>query len=274
MQKFTERLIKTARSFYAIAMVVYGIQQFIYADFRNVLLPAWQSKLPLLPVWAYIFGVVLITAGLAIIFEKKAKEASLILGGIFLVLFCFVHIPYEIIDPYSYSKHLGSWANSLKELALSGGGFVIAGSFQEENSNVQKKPVLFKLLEKMIPFGMIFFSITMTSFGIGHFMYIEFEAKLVPAWFPDHLFWAYFAGVALVGSGVFIILNIRRRAIATLLGTMIFFWVILLHIPHAIADPFVDRGIEVSSVFDALAFSGTAFVIAFGVRQQEDDNVS
>lgn len=270
MLRSTEMLIKLGRMFYGIAMVVYGIQQLVYADFRNVLFPAWQSKIPLLPVWAIIFGIVLIAAGVAIIFEKTAKKASLLLGGAFLALFCFVHVPYEILDPYSYGWHLGSWANALKELALSGGAFVIAGSFHEQNSNVKKESALLKLLERIVPFGKIFFSFTITSFGIAHFMYVKYLAEMVPAWIPDHTFWVYFAGVALLGSGVFIILNIRRRVIATLLGIMIFLWVILLHIPHAIADPFADRGIEVSSVFDALAFSGTAFLIAFGNRTEKE----
>lgn len=266
--------IKTGRYFYAIALLVYGVQQFVYADFRNVLLPAWQSKIPLLPVWAYIFGLALIAAGVAIIFEKKAREVSLILGGTLLVLFCFVHIPYEIIDPKAYDKHLGSWTSALKELALSGGAFVIAGTFSADNASPHHKSAVMKLLEKIIPFGPIFFSITMTSFGITHFMYAGFVEKMVPSMFPDHLFWTYFAGVALIGSGVFIILNIRVKAIGILLGTMIFLWFILLHIPGAIANPYVNRGNELSSAFDALAFSGTAFVIAFGVRHKEFDKIN
>jgi hypothetical protein len=43
---------------------------------------------------------------------------------------------------------------------------------------------------------------------------------------------------------------------------MIFLWFVLLHIPRAIADPFTNNGNEVASAFDALAFSGIAFLIA------------
>ena len=63
----------------------------------------------------------------------------------------------------------------------------------------------------MIPIGKIFFSITMISFGIDHFLYTGFVATLVPSWFADHNFWAYFAGVALIGSGVAIILEIKCK---------------------------------------------------------------
>ncbi|WP_428665681.1 hypothetical protein [Runella sp.] len=261
-----KKIINVGRIFYAAALIVYGFQQFIYADFRPVFVPAWQSFLPGLPVWAYLFGIGLIAAALAIVLEKKAKEAALILGVVFLALVCLVHIPYEIIaDPYS--KHLALWTNALKELALAGGAFIVAGTFQEKSTT----PAFLKLLEPIIPFGRIFFSITMISFGIQHFMYAENVATLVPAWIPDHLFWTYFAGVTLICSGVAIILNIRMKQIAVLLGTMIFLWFIVLHLPRAFAEGLANRGNEVASSFDALAFTGIAFMIAFGVSVKNDE---
>ena len=254
-------LIKVSRAFYGIAIVVYGIQQLYYGDFRSVQLPPWQYHIPGLNILAYATGISLIIAGLAIIFERKAQQVSLILGGTFLLLCCFVHVPYELTCEPNKTYHLGVWGNTLKELALAGGAFVVAGTFDKAQMN-QQKNILIKSLEKIIPYGSIFFSITITSFGIAHFMYINSIVAMVPASMPDHTFWAYFAGVALIGSGVFIILDIRKRRIAALLGAMIFLWFIFLHIPGAIAHPAMDRGNSVSSAFDALAFSGTAFLIA------------
>jgi hypothetical protein len=43
---------------------------------------------------------------------------------------------------------------------------------------------------------------------------------------------------------------------------MIFLWFIMLHIPRAIADPHSGNGNEWTSVFEALAFSGIAFLMA------------
>ena len=47
----------------------------------------------------------------------------------------------------------------------------------------------------------------------------------------------------------------------TLLGTMLFVWVLVLHIPRAVADPYGAIGNEWTSVFQALAFSGVAFIL-------------
>jgi hypothetical protein len=43
-------------------------------------------------------------------------------------------------------------------------------------------------------------------------------------------FWTYFAGVALIGSGIAIILKFRIELIGDLLGIMILLWFII-HIP-------------------------------------------
>ncbi|HLX65681.1 MAG TPA: hypothetical protein VKR41_01755, partial [Puia sp.] len=85
-------------------------------------------------------------------------------------------------------------------------------------------------------------------------------------WISNHVFWMYFAGVALLGSGIGILLNIRRPLMATLLGAMILIWVLILHIPRSIAAPAAERGGEVISAFLALAYSGIAFAIAGAQR--------
>jgi uncharacterized membrane protein YphA (DoxX/SURF4 family) len=263
-----EKLIKTGRIFYGIMIACLGAQQLFYADFRPVIFPPWSAAIPGAAFFAYLASAVLILAGLAIIFEKKAREVSLYLGGLFLLLLFLAQVPYELIaDPYS--NHLGVWSNALKELVLAGGAFAVAGSFPVDDGVNEKKSAVIRLLEKLIPFGGIFLSITMILFGIDHFLYSDFVSKLVPAWIPGQLFWTYFAGAALIGSGVGIILKIKLKLVAILLGVMIFLWLIMLHIPRAIADPYGDKSNEVTSVFEALGFSGIAFVIAGGYNKRK-----
>src|SRR4051812_9525369 len=102
----------------------------------------------------------------------------------------------------------------------------------------------------------------MIEFGYGHLLYTESVSTLVPVWVPGHIFWTYFAAGALIGSGVAIILKIKIELVSLLLSIMLFLWVILLHIPRAIADPYTANGNEITSVFEALAFSGIALGIS------------
>src|SRR5688572_12549878 len=165
------------RKFYGVCLIGLGIQQLIYANFIPVILPAWPTWIPGVALWAYLFGLILILAGVAIFFEKRGRTIALISGGVFLLLFTLCHVPHLLIaNPYS--GHLGVWTHAFKMLALSGGAFVVAGSYgNTEKETAQRSPIIF--LEKLIPFGSVFFSITMIVFGIDHFLYTETVATLV-----------------------------------------------------------------------------------------------
>jgi hypothetical protein len=113
-----------------------------------------------------------------------------------------------------------------------------------------------------MPFGRFFLPITAIVFGIDHFLYRDFVAALVPSWIPGAVFWTYFAGVALIAAGAGMILRIQAQLASLMLGIMIFLWLLFLHIPRAIADPHSAKGNEWTSVFEALAFSGIAFILA------------
>lgn len=246
-------LVKTGRWFFAIGIAGLAGQQFYYGAFRPLLVPPYFSPFGGESILTYLVSLALVVAAIAIVTGKKAKIASVLLGFLFLALFLFCHVRYECwIDPNS--KHIGVWGNALKESAMAGSAFVVAGSFFNRQPAGKGEKAL-------IPVGSILFSITMIVFGIEHFLYPDFVKTLVPGWIPFNLFWTYFAAVALIGSGLCIVLRIRVKLVATLLGIMIFLWVLVLHIPRAVVAPASDYGNELTSVFEALAFSGIAFLI-------------
>jgi uncharacterized membrane protein len=85
--------------------------------------------------------------------------------------------------------------------------------------------------------GPYFIAIPMAIYGVQHFIYLQFVADFIPAWIPGHRFWACFTGVALIAAAVGIVLKQWDRLAATLLGSMIFLWVILLHTSRLAAKP-------------------------------------
>lgn len=253
-----ERLISLGRTFFGLALIGVAVQQTFYPGFRSCLTPT-PVWLPALPFWVAFSSVLLIVAGTLIIQGRKAKKASLVLGAILLLLFLLGHVPHQLNNN---GAMLGAWTDALKGFAFSGGAFVIAGSFTHTENSLQEDSSFIRIVAQLIPAGRIFFSITMIIFGIDHFLYTDFVATLVPSWIPGSLFWTYFAAIALTASGLAIIFKIKTSLIATLLGIMIFLWMILLHIPRAIADPNLNNGNEITGVFQALGFAGIAFVLA------------
>jgi uncharacterized membrane protein len=264
-----ENLIKAGRLNYAIGMGGLGLQQFFYPGFRPVILPDWPKQLPNPQFLIYLSSVALVALSLSIILNKRQKQTCLIAGGTLLILFILFHVPFQVVHN---PANIGGWTDAFKILALSGGAFVTAGSYPYYDVYAEYEPSAFmKMLEKLIPAGSIFFSITLIVFGVDHFIYDKGVATLVPRWIPFDLFWTYFAAVALIGSGVSIILKIKLKLVGILCGIMIFMWFLILHIPRAIAMPELQNGNEITSVFEALAFSGIAFVLAFGyVRHQSE----
>lgn len=150
------------------------------------------------------------------------------------------------------------WTDALKILCLSGGAFITAIAFSEKAN----------ALEKFARSGKYFFALLLVIFGIDHFVYTDFVKPLVPRWIPGELFWTYVGGTALFASGVAIFINFKPTLVGILLGSMLFIWLIILHIPRAAVAPPSDNGNELTSVFQALAFSGMAFMYASTKRLQ------
>ncbi|MFZ1013940.1 MAG: hypothetical protein WAN28_11400 [Terracidiphilus sp.] len=254
-------LIKAGQVFYAICLAVQGILQLIYGDFRPAILPEWTSQNPALVICARVGGAALLGACIAIVMGKRGREVALILGGLFLASVLFCQIPYALlVNPRSIN--LFSWGGPFNALVMAGCSFVVAASYTEGARNAARQSSLLRGLEKVMPFGRILFCITILRFGIGHFLHTKHDAALIPGWIPWHMFWTYFTGAALVGSGAAVIAKIKLRPVAALLATMLFLWVVMLHVPRAIADPYSGQGNEIESAAHALADSGTALLIA------------
>ena len=253
-------LSNIGRLFYGAAIAEMGVQTLYYNKFPYMLIPEKHSWVKDLVVLTYLSGILLLLAGACIILRKRTMSASLLLGTVLLLIFCFYFIPYELVVSPNY-MHFGDWENSAKELALCGGAFVIAGVYPEAT-----KSALIRSLKRLAPLGVVLFALTIISFAVDHFLYAKEAADYVPAWVPRHVFVLYFTGAALLLSGMAILLNIRRGLAAVLLGTMILIWVIILHIPRIIVSPRIYLGGELTSAFIALAYCGIAFVIA-GARR-------
>jgi uncharacterized membrane protein YphA (DoxX/SURF4 family) len=254
MDRMKEFAIKAGQLFFGIALIGFSVQQFMYGVFRPIIIPSWPHWIPGEIYYEYTASILMIVMGIGIVFFKKPRNLLIFLGIFILLIFTLIQLPYRFLADL---HNLGEWTNTFKALASAGGAFILAAALPNGNSHTNRS-----LNSLMLPLGKVFFSVFLIFCGIEHFIYTDFVASLVPSWIPWHRFWTFFAAIALIGAGLAIILGISRRQIAILLGIMLFLWLIILHIPRAIADPASGNGNEWSSVFEALAFSGFAFVLA------------
>lgn len=252
-----KNLIALGQSFIAIAMIAFGVQHLLYRDFVTRVVPKLPLSPPGRPFLACLVGAFLVVTGAAILVRKAARWAALLLGALLLVSFALLQLPLLIGNPHNG----GLWTSAGKTLALSGSSLLVAGSLPARLISSRGWLVsVVKAWERFIPLGRIFLGAFLLLGGIQHFLYAGFVATLVPAWIPGHLFWTYFAGVALIAGGVGMIIPMTTRLAASLSGLMVFLWVILLHIPRAVAD--LHNSNETTAVFEALAISGAAILVA------------
>ncbi len=91
-------------------------------------------------------------------------------------------------------------------------------------------------LDKILPFGRLFFTIPLAVFGTEHFTNTADIAQIVPSWMPAHVFWVYFVGIGLIAAALSITVEIQAPLAATLVGVMFFLFVLMMDIPGLMSE--------------------------------------
>jgi len=233
-----DKLLFLGRYCFAIAFAAFGIQHFIYAKYATGIGPPW---IPGSPLRACFMGIALVVASIRILTNAKTRVSAMLLGFLLFLYFLLLYAPRLAANVHNPAP----WTSGAEILALCGAAWVLAG----------------------IPasVGRYLFAITLTVFGVQHLLYARFVATLVPSWIPGHLFWAYSVGIAFIATTLSIIVNIKARLAATLLGVMFITWVFILHLPRVASAP--HNGNEWTSAFVALAMCGGAWIVAATLQE-------
>jgi uncharacterized membrane protein len=246
------------RSFIAIAMIVFGIQHFVYLEFVTRAFPVIPLWIPGHSLLACIFGAFLLITGVCIFLQIKARLVCTLLGSIILLMFALLLLP-------SLLTNLNNgvvWTNAGKALVIAGANFLVAASFPKEPHGK-----LISFLESLLPLGKYFLCGFFILAAILHFIYAPFIATLIPKWIPAPVFWTYFAAIALIAGAIGMLVPRTAQLAAALSAVMVFIWVLILHIPRALADLRAPN--ETTSTFEALTMCGMAILILVFATQKK-----
>jgi uncharacterized membrane protein len=117
--------LRLGRYFFALAFLAFGIQHLVFGRFAAGLGPPWIPGRPLL---AYLFGLIFVAAGTAIIIRKQTHLAATLLASIAFLYFLLLYIPLII-------KHLHDplpWTRGFEILAMCGAALVLSSSLPGE----------------------------------------------------------------------------------------------------------------------------------------------
>src|SRR4249919_4105106 len=99
-------LSSLGRVFYGLAIAVMGFLTFSDKDFPYMIIPPRHRWIPVFVM--IVAGAVIFLAGLAIVFKIRVRPIALLFGSALLFIFCFYHVPYEIIAGANYLE-FGEW---------------------------------------------------------------------------------------------------------------------------------------------------------------------
>ena len=230
--------VRIGTLFFAIALIGLGTEHFVFGEFITGRAPAWPAGAPGKAVFAALTGVIFIAVGLSLLIRKGVRPAAIVAAILIGAWALLRHIPVLFAEPFLS----GAWTRAGKALVFVGGSLAISGARAKLS----------------ITIGRCSLGLFLFISGVQHFLFAKFVASLIPTWFPGPaMFWTYFAAVALICGGIGLWIPYTARLAALWSGIMIFSWFWIVHIPRV--------GVGMSdqiAVFEALAFSGIAFVLS------------
>ncbi len=115
-------------------------------------------------------------------------------------------------------------------------------------------------IDKIMPFGCLFFAIPMGVFATEHFTDTKDIAALIPRWIPAHTFWAYAVGLGFLCAGLSMAVRVQARLAAALVAMTFLIFVCVMDIPGAIAHP--HSRFSWAFVLRELSFGSGAFAFS------------
>jgi uncharacterized membrane protein len=258
-----DKLVTLGCVFVAVPLAVFSAEHFGGARFIQNMVPSW---IPAHLFWAYFVGFALLAAATSLTVRKFVHLSSALLGLMFFLFVCTIHIPNVVANP----KDRFAWAVALRDLSFAAGAWALAGLHSRASSPQQSKWVIL--------FGRVVVAIAAIFFAVEHFLHPEFApgvplGKITPSWVPLPSAWGYLAGAILLAAGIGLALNKKSRTAAASIGalmTVLTFslYLLILILAHGGSTPEITEAINY--VADTLLFAGAALVLASALPRDPD----
>jgi uncharacterized membrane protein len=222
-----DRLMKIGVWFYGLGTALTGILNIAWGAFDASHQPiqALGKNLPGQHLLAYVSGVWLVAAGLAILWRRTAKigaAASAIAYLVFAALWLARYYVGIHALGWRIDVLLGVSFGLAQQLMLVAPAAILYISITSPDSLLQKRVVIAARWMLGLP---------PVLFGIFHLIGIRVFASIVPHWMSFGYFWAGLTGIAFILAGIAICSGIKDVLAARLLALMLLLFEGLVEIP-------------------------------------------
>jgi uncharacterized membrane protein YphA (DoxX/SURF4 family) len=116
---YSKAVTAAGRVLFALTLLFFGWQHFIYAQFIATLIPAWMPGHLYL---TYFTGAAFIAAGLAILSGLLARQGAMWLGIMFLLWVLTLHAPRVAAAMHNADE----WTSAVVAVAMAGASWIVA----------------------------------------------------------------------------------------------------------------------------------------------------
>ena len=111
--------VAAGRLLFALSLVVFGVQHFLYGVFVASVVPSW---IPGALAWVYFTGVAMIAAGASLALRIQDRLAATLLGLMFLSWVLLLHLPRVA----AHVRSPNEWNSAAVALAMGGAAWILA----------------------------------------------------------------------------------------------------------------------------------------------------
>ena len=245
--------LSTGRLLLAVGLFLIGVVHVAFGIFPAGPEPV-PTNLPGITMLAYITGIAMMLAALAVMIKNYRQAGIQAIGVIYVLILLLMQIPKVLNN----IKNPSTWTAFFEVLALLGGILMLAG--------LEKAPTKLSLVR----IGRWLLILSLLVFGILHVMYASFIVTLIPAWLPLHSFFGAMVMLGFFGAALSFIIQKATNLSSLLLSSMFMIWFIILHIPRAFIG--YQKEAEWTSAFIALAMSGISLLAGASFTKTAGDS--
>jgi uncharacterized membrane protein YphA (DoxX/SURF4 family) len=245
------KLVLFAPIFYAAPLAAFGTEHFTLTNAIASLVPDY---IPWHHFWAYFVGACFIAAAFSLVTGIQSRLSASLLALNFFLFVVLMDIPGWIQSP----RDRFAAALTLRELSFSAGPLALAASLMPE-SRQHLKNILITVARYFIAIPVLFYSLEQFLHA-DHVPGIPLEA-LIPQYIFGHSLWTYLTAIVYAIAGTTLLMGIRKRASATVLGFTVFFVELVVYLPIAVVErASLDNGLNYFG--DTLMYCGTLLLLA------------
>jgi uncharacterized membrane protein YphA (DoxX/SURF4 family) len=218
--------------FYGLATVATGILDIVWGGFEGSHQPikSFGQHISGQRVLAYVAGVWLVAAGLAILWRRTARIGAAGSAVIYLI-FALLWLPRFYIVPHTLGFHINILifivSGLAQQLLLAAPGVMVYAETASDPVWRERQVIAARWMLGLSPI----------VFGLGHLMNVPVIVRFVPHWVPFGIFWTVLTGIAFVLAGSAIVSGIRDLLAARLLMLMLFLFELMVEIPPVFVQP-------------------------------------